>query len=290
MSEEQAIVPHREQTVTFYGDDIPVAQTEDGELFVPLRPLTQFLGLARQGQQERVLRDPVMAARVRPVMMKSTDGKRYSTLCLPLDLLPGWLFGISTSRVKPELQDKLNRYRAECFRVLWSAFKADIVATSQPRPTGLTRAEETFALIDAMRDMALQQIEFERSLTQLDAAQKETERKREIMASWMRDFVQTTRSKLGEFEGRIAGLEIRVDPRNSVTEAEAAEIALAVKNVAYELEKRAGTSSYGRVYSELYRRFDVRSYRVIARDKYQAVLDWLRNWYNGLINGEGEGE
>ena len=44
-----------------------------------------------------------------------------SVLCLPLHLLPGWLFGIMPSRVKPALASKLHRYRKECFRVLWQA-------------------------------------------------------------------------------------------------------------------------------------------------------------------------
>ncbi len=41
-----ALVPVQEQIVDFYGDKIPVAQTPEGDLYVPLRPLTDFLGLA----------------------------------------------------------------------------------------------------------------------------------------------------------------------------------------------------------------------------------------------------
>jgi hypothetical protein len=47
-------------------------------------------------------------------------------LCLPLDLLPGWLFGIQPTRARPELVDKLKRYRRECFRVLWNTLKGDL--------------------------------------------------------------------------------------------------------------------------------------------------------------------
>ena len=50
------------------------------------------------------------------------------TLALPLEYLPGWLFGISASRVRKELKEKIMRYRRECFRVLWQAFQADALA------------------------------------------------------------------------------------------------------------------------------------------------------------------
>ena len=38
--------------------------------------------------------------------------------CLVLEYLPGWLFGVMTSRVREEVRDKLTRYQEECFRVL----------------------------------------------------------------------------------------------------------------------------------------------------------------------------
>src|SRR5438067_225481 len=55
-----ALAPVREQVVQFYGDNIPVAQTPDGEIYVPLRPLTDFLGLAFGSQTLRVRRDEVL--------------------------------------------------------------------------------------------------------------------------------------------------------------------------------------------------------------------------------------
>src|SRR5689334_19773106 len=124
-----AITPLREQIVDFYGDNIPVAQTPDGGLYVPLRPLTDFLGLASGPQRRRVARDEVLAEGARLVVMQGADGRQREMLCLPLDMLPGWLFGIQPTRVRPALADKLKRYRAECFRVLWQAFKGDVLPT-----------------------------------------------------------------------------------------------------------------------------------------------------------------
>lgn len=48
ISSEQipALVPRTEKVVNFYGDNVPVAQTDDDKLYVPLRPLTRFLGIS----------------------------------------------------------------------------------------------------------------------------------------------------------------------------------------------------------------------------------------------------
>ena len=66
-------------------------------------------------------------------------------LCLPLDLIPGWLFGIPVGRVKEEIRPKLLRYQRECFRALWDAFKSALLpamdaalappASDLPRPS-----------------------------------------------------------------------------------------------------------------------------------------------------------
>ncbi len=117
--------PEREQTVDFYGDPIQVAQSADGTLYVALRPVTDFLELDFSSQRHRVMRDEVMAVRITPVLMTAADGRQREQICLPLDLLPGWLFGVSPRQARPEIMDKLKRYRADCFRVLWQAFAGE---------------------------------------------------------------------------------------------------------------------------------------------------------------------
>lgn len=46
-----------------------MAQTPDGGLYGTLRPITDHLGLACDSQRNRVLRDRVMAPRVRTILM-----------------------------------------------------------------------------------------------------------------------------------------------------------------------------------------------------------------------------
>src|SRR5215207_5558925 len=108
MSEETtqtAIIPVREQTVDFYGDTLPAAQTADATIWVPIRPICDYLGLSWPGQFERLKRDPVLSEALQSVRVTRTNAGDPEVLCLPLKFLPGWLFGVQVSRVKAELRD-----------------------------------------------------------------------------------------------------------------------------------------------------------------------------------------
>jgi len=103
-----ALVPLEEKTVKFYEDEITAALVEikgKGDVYVPLRPICEYLGLDWSSQRKRLNRDEVLSSELGMVMMTTPSGQQQM-ICLPLDLLPGWLFGIDPSRVKPELKEK----------------------------------------------------------------------------------------------------------------------------------------------------------------------------------------
>jgi len=268
--DKNAIVPTCEKVVDFYGDPIPVAQTPEGELFVPLKPLTDFLGLSADPQRRRVLRDPVMKAKTRMVMITAADGKRYQMFALPLDLLPGWLFGVDTGRVKPDLVDKLNRYRAECFKVLWSAFRTQI----EPRPspsdnTTITVLQQIAETARAVAQMAEQQIELERKQQALNSRMDAAAR-----------IVKGMQGEIVDIHVRLEVLEDKLQPPALITEEQATEVSNNVKALAELLtSKDAGKNHYQSIFAELYRRFGVSSYKNIRQGQYQAVLKFLEDWH-----------
>jgi hypothetical protein len=148
--EEKALVPTTTQEVDFYGDPITVAIVND-TAYVPLRPICDYLGLSWSGQRERTTRDLVLKEEVALVRVtrSTATGGIPDSLCLPLEYLPGWLFGINVSRVKPELQEGVIRYQRECFRILWQAFQSRAIT---PDIIPQLRADqiETRARVDAI--------------------------------------------------------------------------------------------------------------------------------------------
>ena len=58
------------------------------------------------------------------MFVTNTEGQeqRRPMLCLPLDYVSGFLFGLNASRVREDIKDKILRYKKECYRVLAEAF------------------------------------------------------------------------------------------------------------------------------------------------------------------------
>lgn len=256
MSDEQALIPSEQRTIIFYGDEIKgvrVTRTPSGkaELYVPLRPLCDYLGISYTGQRERIERDPVLSKKLQTVQV-ATDGGPQVMQCLSLDYLNGWLFGINANRVKESVRDRLIRYQEECYVVLRDAFQ---------EPTGPDALTQVEQLGHALITLAREQREFDRRL-------------------------DSTQDELEDVKRRVVVLEDRLSPGASITEEQASQISQAVKAVAMELSRQSGRNEYGGVYGELYRKFSITSYKLLPAASFQEAMNWLNSWYGGITDKE----
>lgn len=87
-------------------------------VYVPVRPLVEYMGLSWSGQWERINRDAVLSEMVQGVRVTRTpeEGGSQIMFCLPLDYINGFLFGINANRVKPELRDRIITYHGSAIR------------------------------------------------------------------------------------------------------------------------------------------------------------------------------
>ena len=114
------------RTIDFHGDPLLGFQDERG-VFIALRPMVQGMGLNWSGQLQRIKRDQILSEAV-CVMHTGSDTEG---VCLPLDLVPGFLFRIDTNRIaNAAVRAKVLDYQRSCFAVLASAF----LGRSEPPP------------------------------------------------------------------------------------------------------------------------------------------------------------
>lgn len=105
-------------TVPFYGDQITAVLVE-GQYMVPVKPIAERLGLDWSSQLKRINRDYTLNKGM--VMMTiPSDGGLQEAVCLPVRLLPGWLFTIDDSRVNEAVQPALRKYKDEMYEVMHS--------------------------------------------------------------------------------------------------------------------------------------------------------------------------
>jgi hypothetical protein len=93
---------------------------------------------------------------------------RSHSRILPWLTLPSiCLFGITTSKVRPELQAKILRDHRECYRCLRDAFKQEILPTTTdlaPVPPAASGARLAYKLATAVQNLALDQMDMEQRM------------------------------------------------------------------------------------------------------------------------------
>jgi hypothetical protein len=132
-------------TIDFHGHVLQVVDAE-GRPYVPVKTICVNLGVDWEGQRQRIARDTVLSEGACMIQAPSPGGPQ-EMLCLPLEYLNGWLFGIDERRVAPEIRDALTMYKREAYSALYNYFVKGF-ALNRER---LDRDEEA-------RDAALQEL------------------------------------------------------------------------------------------------------------------------------------
>ncbi|NJL06692.1 MAG: hypothetical protein HC911_17680 [Chloroflexaceae bacterium] len=267
---EQPLSP---QGITFYGDEIiAILEPTTQHVYVPLARLCANLGIDPPSQMQRIQAHEVLSTALATLSIQSTGGPQ-ATLCLRLDLIPFWLAGINTQRVRADVREKLVRYQRECAAVLWDFFRPpgqpSSAALDRATPTApVSPAAQAYELALAVAALARQQMHIEDRLHQF-ATQLET---------------QAARTEALELRLTAPEPQLRA---STISEEQAAELAQAVKFVARALGERTGRNEYGGVYGQLYREFGITSYKQLPREQFAPAMEWLRDWYRTIQQERG---
>lgn len=261
--ESKALVPIEQRDVVFYDDTITAVLVEvDAQrvVYVPLRPICDFLGVSWSGQLERINRDPVLSDVVRFVRVTRTNtGGNPNVMAMPLDYLNGWMFGINANRVKEEVRERLIRYQRECYRVLSEAFTDGRLTTDSAFEELLTQTDNP----------AVQAYHIARAIMRLSQNQI-------VMEARLTGRIDAHEERLEAIEAQLA------PPAHAVSQGQAMQVSQAVKAVAIALGKQTGKNEFGGVYGELYRKFEITSYKLLPAAKFEAAMSWLTEWHQSL--------
>lgn len=116
-------------TVDFHGQALTVI-TSGNERLVAMKPICDNIGLDWKGQYNRIQRDEVLNSTMVVTTTVAQDGKQREVICLPLNMINGWLFGIDVARCRKEIQPALIQYKRECYAVLAAHWQK----LEQPQP------------------------------------------------------------------------------------------------------------------------------------------------------------
>ena len=260
MAETKALTSVEQKSVDFYGDDLTAVRTNDGRIYTSLTQMCKALGLNVRGQSQRVDRHTVLS-RGKGVCKIHTPGGEQSVNVLRVDLVPLWLSGVRASMVNEDVRPKLEKFQEEAAAVLWEAFQEGRLTTDLAFETLLqedTDAVQAYKMAMAIVKLAKQQI-------LLDGRVGDAE------------------LRLEDVEERLTTIEEQFTGQDAVTEVQASQISQAVKAVALALGKQSGRNEFGACYGEVYRKFNVTSYKMVPRRKFDEVMAFLTEWHQSLV-------
>ncbi|GJM40423.1 MAG: hypothetical protein DHS20C20_07050 [Ardenticatenaceae bacterium] len=273
---DNTLVPIIQKEVTFYEDVIMAVQVKIDErelIYIPIRPICNYLGLDWSAQYRRINRDPVLSDAIQGVAITTTpssDGRGgglQEMSCLPLKFLPGWLFGVNANRVKEDLREKIIRYQRESYDVLWEAFQEGRLTAGTAFEDLLnndTPAAQAYKMAAAIMKMARQQLMLEAQ-------------------------IGTHATQLAEHEQRLEEIESTLgDSGRFVTPDQAMQISQAIKVIATEIQKRTKQNEYGKIYGQLYRQFGITSYKQLPANKFDKAMAWLTDFYRQITGAVGD--
>jgi hypothetical protein len=271
MSDDKALVPVEQREVEFYGDEIPLVLVEitgNQMAYVPVRPICDHLGIDWPAQYRRINRDPVLADVCMSVAVTATDidpeSRRPRTsemICLPLDFLNGWLFGINASRVKPEIRDALLRYQRECYRVLADAFLSPSRAATSTTAVALYQIREMGVAITQIADQ----------LIVIEQRQMATESRLDNAAAFV-----------GQMNKRLTTVERQLRS-GRLTEEQASEVKKRVNLIARVMvEFDPSKSHYQSIYAALGEETGTTSYKNISPSAFEVAVKFLDDWVEAL--------
>lgn len=140
------------EVVPFHSYGIPTLREGDTVLVV-MRPLVEMLGLAWQGQLERLKRHPILSEGVSVTLTPSGHGMQ-EMVALDLKLLPGYLTTIQSERIKePEIRERVILFQREAFDVLFQHFFGGRGPVGRQAVTAT--ASEAIKLIEAIKRATL---------------------------------------------------------------------------------------------------------------------------------------
>ena len=254
--------------VPFLDELLLATMGADGEIYVPVTPFAQHIGMAQPHRQvARIRRDDTMeeALRTMPIM---TSGGVQQMQCLRIDMLTLWLATIRPNAVKEDIRPALRRYKREAARAILAYFSAKAqvqraVATTMERPlmpaldaSSVEWAAYYESLAVLYRQLASQQTTLAEHRQQLD--QHECE--------------------IGELAGVLEGMKEALAIIGEVPEA---RISIHQANELQALVSRIHEATgmhQGTIFAAFKKQWRLPRYDELPAAQYDAAYEWLRQW------------
>lgn len=151
-------------------NNVSILLIENGEKFVPIRPICDALGIDEDTQRRKINNDEILGSTATLRVAVAGDKKKREMTCLPFMFIFGWIFTINPKNVKPEAKEALIKYKLECYQALFKHFTDQSEFLEQKQ----IETDKRLAELDSIRS------DFRNTKQKLDEARKKFNEVREM--------------------------------------------------------------------------------------------------------------
>ena len=149
------------------GVDIATVTDENGNVFVPVKPICDAIGVAYQSQQLKLQEHELLAPTITLRVIVAADGKQREMVCLPLEYVYGWIFTINPKNVSGVAHDAVLRYQLECYKVLYEHFAGSMRRTIETNNAEIELLQQINSAISDEKDAKCRRKKAEDALNKL---------------------------------------------------------------------------------------------------------------------------
>lgn len=149
--------------VPFNGDTILSFKDENGKVWFAVHTICEMIGLTADSAVREIKNDEILGAEHTIQSVQVGEKQARKVLCLPIQLLNGWLFSIQASKVNEEARKKLLLYKKECYEVLYNYFfgKMASIELNQKRRFDLLQEKKAYENSIRANQKKIREIELE---------------------------------------------------------------------------------------------------------------------------------
>ncbi len=149
------------------GVEIFAEITENGQVYIPVKPICQAIGIDPAAQRHRIDRHYILNSVEVTMTSTGADGKSYEMLCLPLEYIYGWLFTIDANLVAEANREKVADYQRECYDILYRHFAGSLRRRVEENEAEIAALRAVNAAILKVKDARAEQRKAEEHLAEI---------------------------------------------------------------------------------------------------------------------------
>ena len=151
------------------GVEISAVTDESGNIFVPVKPICDAIGVAYQTQHLKLQEHEILGPTITLRVMVAADGKKREMVCLPLEFVYGWIFTINAKNVSEGAHDAVLRYQLECYEALYKHFTGSIQRTIETNNAEIELLRQINSAISREKEAKAERRKAEEALGKLRA-------------------------------------------------------------------------------------------------------------------------